>query len=286
MRKMIASLSGYVPNWIKEKIVGSPGHPRVMANLVHTVLNRLPGEPFPCLPCTGFLEGFRMRVEWSRFRAFVYGTWEPEVVRAVTEVVHEGFVAIDVGAHHGYYALILSRLVGPNGRVIAFEPMPHNFQILTENINLNHCANVEVVNKAVSDRSIRLDASPRNEKDSASFSLLSNKIGQSIGVDAVSLDDFLTYRVGPINFIGIDAEGAEGMILRGARKTIGSHHPILIIEVHEGAGLEPSQVPSLLMELGYEMKWLSHWEGTSHVLASWKKNPAGSEPNSDYLCTS
>ena len=193
---MIASLSGYVPNWIKEKIVGSPGHPSVMGNLLHTILNRLPGEPFPCLPCGGILEGFRMRIEWSRFRAFAYGTWEPEVVRAMTQVVHEGFVAINVGGHHGYYGLILSRLVGPKGRVIVFEPIPSNFQILTENIRLNHCANVEAVNKAVSDNSARLDASPRNEEDSGTFSLLGSKIRQSIGVDAVSLDSFFAHGEG------------------------------------------------------------------------------------------
>src|SRR5882762_1467823 len=219
MRRVITALAGLVPNRAKAILLGSPSNPSWMAGVIHGTLNRIAGEPFPCLPCAGILEGYRMKVEWSRFRAFVYGTWEPEVVKAVTEVVHEGFVAIDVGAHHGYYALILSRLVGPKGRVLAFEPMPPNFQILTENVDLNHCANVEVVNKAVLDKSARLDASPRNEKDSASFSLLSNQNAQSIGVDAISLDDFLTHREGRINFIGIDAEGAEGMVLKGALKT-------------------------------------------------------------------
>jgi len=226
-----------------------------------------------------------MRVEWSRFRAYIYGTWESEVVRALTEVVQEGFVAIDVGAHHGYYALILSRLVGSKGSVIAFEPIPSNFQILTENINLNRCANVEVVNKAVSNKSARLEASPRNDKDSATFSLSSNKVGESIAVDAVSLDGFLVHREGPIDFIGIDAEGAEGMVLMGARKTIESHHPILLIELHEGGDFEPSQVPGLLMELGYDMKWLSHWNGTSHLLASWKKSGSQNEPHGFHLRT-
>ena len=283
MRKTIASLSGYVPNWIKEKLVGSPGHPNVTANVIHTILNRFPGESFPCLPCTGILKGFRMKVEWSRFRAYAYGTWESEVVRAVTEVVHEGFVAIDVGAHHGYYALILSRLVGPHGSVIAFEPIQSNFQILKENIELNHCTNVELVKKAVSNETARLDASARNIKDSASFSLSGSLVGESVGVDAVSLDGFFADRQGPINFIGIDAEGAEGMILKGARKTIDSHHPILLVEVHEGTDFEPSQVPGLLMELGYEMKWLSRWKGTSHVLASWRPDPQ--HASNDYHLT-
>jgi len=125
------------------------------------------------------------------------------------------------------------------------------------------------------DKSARLDASPRNEKDSASFSLLSNQNAQSIGVDAISLDDFLTHREGRINFIGIDAEGAEGMVLKGALKTIESHHPILLIEVHEGRGFGASQVPGLLMELGYELKWLFALGGHFSCVGKLEKSAFG-----------
>jgi len=212
-----------------------------------------------------------MKVDWSRFRAFVHGTWEPEVVKAVTGVVHDGFVAIDVGAHLGYYALILSRIVGPNGRVIAFEPIPSNFRILSENIELNRCKNVQAVNKAVSDRSGRCEGAPHAESNSGSFSLVKNDGAESITVDAVSLDDFLKNWGRPIDFIEIDVEGAEGMVLDGARKTIELYHPILLVEVHHfGARLESSQVPRQLMELDYELNWLLKWEDTSHVLATWK----------------
>src|ERR1700733_4485215 len=109
------SLGRIIPNRTKEVLLGSASNPSWIADLIHGVLNRVPGEPFPCLPCHGVLSGFHMRVDWSRFRAFVYGTWEPEVVAALTEVIRDGFVAIDVGAHHGFYALLLSRLVGPTG---------------------------------------------------------------------------------------------------------------------------------------------------------------------------
>jgi FkbM family methyltransferase len=212
-----------------------------------------------------------MKVEWSRFRAFAYGTWEPEVAKAITEVVHDGFVAIDVGAHLGYYALILSRLVGSNGRVIAFEPIPANFRILSENIELNHCKNVQVVNQAVSDRSGRCGLSPHALSNSGSFSLLKNGGTKTIAVDAVSLDDFLKGWDRQIDFIEIDVEGAEGMVIDGARKTIESYHPILLVEIHHfGAHLESSQVPRQLMELEYELRWLLKWEDTSHVLATWK----------------
>jgi len=211
-----------------------------------------------------------MRVDWSRFRAFVYGTWEPEVVDSVRGIVHEGFVAIDIGAHHGYYALLLSRLVGANGRVIAFEPMPSNFEILAENINMNRCANVDIVNKAVSDFSGDLELGRRFD-NSGSFSLLTKGAADSAIIKAISLDDFLTHWEKPVDFIMIDVEGAEGLVLKGARKTIESHHPAFLVEVHHfGARLESNPVPQQLMELGYELQWLLKWDETSHVLATWK----------------
>lgn len=280
MRRMISALSALIPSSLKRRLVGSPEDPTAVANAVHSVLNRVPGEPFPCLRCAGVLEGFRMRVDWSRFRAFAYGTWEPKVVRAVTEVVHEGFVAIDVGAHHGYYALILSRLVGSSGRVIAFEPMPLNYSILAENICLNNCSNVEIVNKAVSDISGRLKAGLRNQSDSGTFSLLKEDRVQLLDIDATTLDDFLKYREGQVDFIEIDVEGAEAQVLTGALSTIKLHHPALLIEVHHFAdGLDSGHISRQLTELGYELRWLSRERGVSHLLAIWRNVSSKRKPD-------
>jgi FkbM family methyltransferase len=272
MRRVITSMAGLIPNRAKAILLGSPSRPSRTAVLIHRILNRIPGEPYPCLPCTGALEGYRMKVDWSRFRAFIYGTWEPEIVKAITEVVRDGFVAIDVGAHLGYYALILSRIVGSNGRVIAFEPIPSNFRILSDNIGLNRCNNIQAVNKAVSDRSGQFEGTlPTESALPSSFTLLKNKGANKIRVEVVSLDDFLKDWDRPIDFVQIDVEGAEGSVIRGARKTIESYHPILLVEIHHfGAHLASSEVPRQLMELDYELNWLLKWEDTSHVLATWK----------------
>ena len=268
---MIAAMSDLVPARIKQMIVGSPSHPSLLANAIRAALDQVPGEPFPCLRCSGILKGYKMRVDWSRFRAFAYGTWESDVVRAIKEVVREGFVAIDIGAHHGYYALILSELVGSQGHVIAFEPMPSNFRLLQENIGLNNCVNVEIVNKRLSDSSGRLVGSVRNEGDSGTFSISQQDSANSIAIDVVSLDDFLSQRQVPVNFIEIDVEGAESLVLSGARKTIELNHPILLIEVHHfGKHLDSTQVPQQLTELGYKFKWIVKWQDTSHLIATWK----------------
>jgi hypothetical protein len=70
----------------------------------------------------GALKGYRMSIDWNRFRSFVYGTWEPEVLGAVTATVKPCMTVIDIGAHIGYYTLLFVKFVGPNGRVVAFEP--------------------------------------------------------------------------------------------------------------------------------------------------------------------
>jgi hypothetical protein len=105
----------------------------------------------------------------------------------------------------------------------------------------------------------------------SSFTLLKNEGVNKIRVEAVSLDDFLKEWDRPVDFIEIDVEGAEGLVIEGARKTIESYHPILLVEIHHfGESLESSEVPRQLEELDYQLNWLLKWKDTSHVLATWK----------------
>lgn len=59
----------------------------------------------------------------------------------------------DIGANIGYYTLLAESLVGPEGRVFAFEPHPENYEKLKENIEVNGYTNCYLINKAVSDKS-------------------------------------------------------------------------------------------------------------------------------------
>jgi hypothetical protein len=120
-------------------------------------LNCAPGEKYPVLDCSGVLEGYRMRVDWTQLRGFAYGTWEPEVVKTITNHVKPGMTVLDIGAHGGFYALLLSKLVGPTGQMIAFEPLPANYRFLEENIALNRVTNVQIRREAVGKRSGEMD---------------------------------------------------------------------------------------------------------------------------------
>jgi FkbM family methyltransferase len=216
-----------------------------------------------------------MKIDWRRHRSFVYGTWEPHVVSAISGVVSEGDTVIDIGAHIGFYTLLLSKLAGREGKVIAFEPLPGNFSILEENIRLNGlCSRIRAVNKAVFDRSI--DGMelvvPVDESSSLTSSpwasLLFKKGGERVTVKTVSLDDFLSESDSQVRFIKMDAEGAEESIIRGALRTIERYRPAMLIELHHpDSHVEDHPAIPLLHGLNYKIEWLDRFQLTSHILA-------------------
>tara|TARA_Y100000310_G_scaffold329947_1_gene400696 strand:+ start:23568 stop:24101 length:534 start_codon:yes stop_codon:yes gene_type:complete len=78
--------------------------------------------------------------------------YEPKTTEIMKKMIKEGDTIIDVGACIGYYILLFAKLVGPKGRVFAFEPEIKNFKILKKNTQLNNLSNIVLVNKAVSDK--------------------------------------------------------------------------------------------------------------------------------------
>src|SRR5207244_3754027 len=76
----------------------------------------------------------------------VRDVWEPLETKVVQNEVRRGSVVLDIGAHIGYYTLLMARLVGPQGRVFAFEPNPANYDLLRRNIQINSYRNVTAVN--------------------------------------------------------------------------------------------------------------------------------------------
>ena len=97
----------------------------------------------------GRMAGMRINLGGS-FVRYLTGDAEPEVQQALAELVKPGQTVYDVGANIGFFTILCSRLVGPQGRVYAFEPIPQNLVTLRHNIALNGLTNVVIVDKALS----------------------------------------------------------------------------------------------------------------------------------------
>ena len=155
------------------------------------------------------------------------GSYEAEEARMFERLVGPGDTVLDLGAHIGFYTLLASHRVGAVGRVFAFEPSPVNAWYLRQHARLNRCANVEVHEAAVSDRT-------------GSTAFLSGRgsgtgrIGGHGGlrVRTVRLDDFVAeQRLRPA-IVKIDVEGAEGLVLEGARELLRTARPTLFLSTH------------------------------------------------------
>jgi FkbM family methyltransferase len=143
-----------------------------------------------------------------------------------------GARVFDLGAHQCVVAMMLAKIVGPDGQVIALEASRHNAEIGERNRSLNRIANLRVVTGAVA-----------RESGTIVFSRgLNGRVDTGNGafgrtrVQAFSVDD-LARTHGTPSVLFIDVEGFECEVLRGARETL-SNAPDLFVEVHTRCGLE------------------------------------------------
>ena len=184
---------------------------------------------------------------------------EPEF-DLLPSLVSAGDTVIDVGANVGHYAVGLSRIVGTQGRVIAFEPILETFAILASNVLAANCGNVTLVNAAVSDKSEVVGMSVPQENGSANYYQAKISGDGDRSVFTLSLDILDLPRV---SLIKIDVEGHEISVLEGARQVIERDRPALIVE-----GSETCDSAKWLCDHGYKVKKLA---GSPNVLATKKE---------------
>jgi FkbM family methyltransferase len=152
---------------------------------------------------------------------FLLGTYERGTVRAVRGLLRPGMTAFDVGAHAGYYTLLFSRLVGPRGRVFAFEPQRETFAVLQRNVARRRLGNVRLFPLAVSDHEGegQLWQTPL----SLGHTLLAAKLGggtQARPVTVTTLDALARVEgIERAHLVKVDVEGAG--TFTGARRDPG-----------------------------------------------------------------
>lgn len=259
---VVPRLLGLVPVTWRRAVIGPQDRPSGIATFLHNFLNRQhPTGPFAC---RGVLEGYRMHANWARYRSFIYGTWEPEIVRTVIQKVRPGMTVVDIGAHNGFYTLVFAKQVGREGHIFSFEPMPANFETLQKNVLLNNLQSVvQVFPYAIFSREEDLTLTVP-DTNSGAGSVMSAGSGKQSRVHAVTLDS-LGYRP---DFIKMDIEGAEYDALLGAAKTIAQFRPVLLIELHHFDGnVAAHPVPEMLAGWNYRIEWIERAHLTSYILA-------------------
>lgn len=151
--------------------------------------------------------------------------------REVQYTIQPGDTVVDIGPHHGYYAHQLAKRVGSDGRVIAVEAHPDNYDVLTQNITENNLSNVTAINKAVTDQTGIIEFYNRETDSGKHHTLVGekfNNIGEHdvIEVAAEPLDEILqNIDVEDVDLVSITVNLAEYEVLKGMSKTLanGTH---------------------------------------------------------------
>lgn len=160
--------------------------------------------------------------------------WGPqaEIDRLRQSRLRPGARIFDVGAHQGVVALMLSRIVGDDGEVIAVEAERHNVEVAHTNMRLNGAVNVRVVHAAGADKVGRLFFS-----ESLNGSVTPGGRSGKVEVDAVTIDG-LAERFGRPDVVFVDVEGYEAHVLLGAQATLAARHADFFVEVHDASALD------------------------------------------------
>jgi FkbM family methyltransferase len=192
---------------------------------------------------------------------FIYylGQYDSDDIEYLTRVLRPDDICFDVGANLGYYTVLMAKAV-PQGKVYAFEPDPFCHTLLQLNVRINRLENVVVNGLALGERPGTSSFFRCTDSAFNSFKDTARKpVSSVIEVPVTTLDEFVVANDLPrVDFVKVDVEGAEGLVLAGAKRLLhGSQRPrLLLIELfdgnHETFGDSTAEIVESLHRTHYE----------------------------------
>jgi len=185
------------------------------------------------------------------------GRYEVEKHKALETFLKPGNTFVDVGANKGYFSLLAAKLIGTDGRVLAFEPEPTNCKWIIKSIKKNGYRNITLYDIALSDQNRQVELF-LGEKSSWHTIVKGQKFRDRgvINVRARTLDSVLedVDFNDPIDVMKIDVEGAELQVLKGASDIlIQSNNLIILMDIHPTLGVNPKEICEFLERKGFSI---------------------------------
>lgn len=195
----------------------------------------------------------------------VYGEYSEGEIALWKQLVKPGMIALDIGANIGAHTVWLSKRVGKQGRVIAFEPQRALYHVVNGNLALNGIENTFVVNGAVGElpkealergavAMINCPALDYTSKENfGGLSMEMNRPGELVPLTSIDLVHRAQFQDKPIHFMKIDVEGMELAAIKGGREVIEKYRPIIYCENDRAD--RSRELIATLMALGFRLWW-------------------------------
>jgi FkbM family methyltransferase len=196
--------------------------------------------------------GMTLRLDLNQYPSqemYWLGSWEPRDVSLLEGRLAPGMVVVDAGANVGILTCTLAAIVGEQGVVHAFEPDPSSFALLVENVEGNRLESRVALNQ--------LALGHRVGHATIECAGASSFVGRgSVPIRMITLD---AYAEGfdRLDFVKIDVEGYEPLLLQGAEGTLRRLRPLLLVECAERVlgrnGASSASLRRQLSGLGYRI---------------------------------
>ncbi len=183
------------------------------------------------------------------------GEFEPANARVMEKLVGLGDTVLDIGANIGYFTLLLSRLVGPSGRVVAFEPTRHYGDVLRRNLSENSVSNCQVEAFGLSSEEAELLVSIGDSSATLHWASPEEAPRMRETICLERLDDIASrLELERLDFIKIDVDGHEPFFFEGAWQTLERFRPRILLEVSAAnylqGGIFPAEFYDVLKSRG------------------------------------
>jgi FkbM family methyltransferase len=199
---------------------------------------------------SGPLQGESIYTSWHDYPGAILGTTERPLLEWFHHNVSPGETWIDVGAHYGYTAMALCRLVGPTGRVVAFEPVLSTAGCVARTRQLNGLRQLQIVPVGLGSCSTVETRYLPLSRGMADCTIPHNIWDE--GITVVSFDmiwKLLCEATPEVHGVKIDVQGMELEVIAGMRHMLSRYKPKVIVEFH--AGVDRRSVLDLLGRCGY-----------------------------------
>lgn len=207
---------------------------------------------------------------------YIEGCYEPGQFYFLNQVLKEGMVFVDAGANTGLYSLFASKMVGSNGLVLAIEPSQREVSRLEKHFLLNSVYNARVKKIALSNRTTQCelliaDTGHEGHNTLGDFGYQETILKKKEKVLTDTLDNILENEsIEKVDVMKMDIEGSEFLALQGARKTITSSRPIILIELSDRLlkkqNCNSRQVLGFLREFSYVVYYFNKITGKPVLL--------------------
>ncbi len=242
------------------RVLSIPGAGQVLRRILLGVMPK--GKRVWIQIPAGPAKGVWLKIDPYLEAQYISGFPEPAVQAEIARHLRPGGCFYDVGAHIGFYSLMVERLMGGIGQVMAFEPDPNNVIELRENLSRNGFSGTEVVSAAVWSHSgvVKFQRSGAGHPEESTrrgavvVSMAEPSDPNLIDAEAITLDSFIQSHPAP-TMIKVDVEGAEVEVLRGAQELLQKARPVWMFEVHHQTAA--TLLEENLRQHDYGVKWLA-----------------------------